>query len=357
MFGYTKTEALGQSPAIIHQPGDIPRLQDEIIAEVQANRRWTGEIRYRRKDGESGICEAVVVPVSDSSGKIISTVGVNRDITERKRAEEALRASEALNRAIIEHAPLGISVRSPTGQLLSYNETWRMIWAMPEQVTQEDLTRCVQRWILTTETITWANIYRDQACLPARWFIYISELHPTRRRPGAAEWISQYFYAIQGNSGKVTQVIILTEDITREKQHERELRGVANISQSLRTTHTRSDMLPIILAELTSILGCGSGLIALSDETTGETIIELATGRWSGISRMRLSPEQNIFNDITGPKQCYTVMTCAQTRITFSHLISGDYATAAVPLVAKITPLARWQLDITLPSRKVTLMF
>ena len=337
MFGYSKTEVLGQSPSIIHCPDDIPRLQDEIMAEVRANMRWAGEILYRRKDGESGFCEAVVVPVCDPNGKIISTIGVNRDITKRKRVEEALQASEAINRGIIEHAPLGISVRSPTGQLLSYNETWRTIWAMPEQVTQEDLTK-VRPTLGFNERDNYLGEYLPEVkrVYQQGGTLYVSELHTTHRRPGAAEWISQYFYAIQDDSGKVTQVIILTQDITRAKHQERELRGVANISQALRTANTRSDMLPIILAEVGNTLGCSSGLVALNDDTSGETIIELATGQWSGINQLRLLPEQNVFKDITGSRQYYTTDDMrTDPRITFVDLIGGDYAAAAVPLVAK----------------------
>ncbi len=337
MFGYHKDEVLEKPATIIYRPEDIPHLTDKIKIEIEAHKRWAGEIHYLHKDGQSGFCATVIVPVFDQDGKLISTVGMNQDITERKRTEDALRDSESLNRAIIEHAPVGISVRGPTGQLLSYNETWRTIWAMPDQAIQDDMSKVrptlafdYQDNYLSEYLPEIKRVYQEGGSL------YISELHNQKRRPGAAEWISQYFYAIQGEQGKVSQVVILTEDITFAKQRERELKAVADISQSLRAAQVRSDMLPIILNEVNRALDCKSSLIALSDEVSEETIIELAVGNWSGINQMHLSSEQNVFKDIIGPRQQYTVDDVrTDPRITFSDLLDGDYAAAAVPMTVK----------------------
>ncbi len=90
MFGYSRAEVLGQSPQIIHRPTDTPALQDQIITRTIQNGRWAGEVNFVRKDGTEGVCEVVVVPVRDAAGKLVATVGVNRDITERKLAEQEL---------------------------------------------------------------------------------------------------------------------------------------------------------------------------------------------------------------------------------------------------------------------------
>ncbi|HNT22800.1 MAG TPA: GAF domain-containing protein [Anaerolineales bacterium] len=337
MFGYTKEDVLGESATIIYHPDDIPYIIDHIKTEIEANRRWSGEIHYLRKDGQRGFCATVIVPVYDQSGRLTSTIGVNRDITKHKRAEDALRASESLNRAIIEHAPVGISVRGPTGQLLSYNETWRTIWAMPDQAIQDDLTR-VRPALAFDHQDKYLNEYLPdiKRVYQEGGSLYISELHNQNHRPGAAEWVSQYFYAIQDDQGKVSQVVILTEDITFAKQRERELKAIADISQSLRAAQVRSDMLPIILNEVNRSLNCKSSLIALGNEAGGEIIIELAVGSWSGVNHLHLSADQNVFKDIIGPKQQYTTDDVrTDPRITFSDLLDGDYSAAAVPLAVK----------------------
>ncbi len=88
MFGYSKTEVLGKTTAILHQPEVSSTLTSEIIEGMKANGRWVGQINFIRKDGSEGLCETTVVPMLDKSHQIVGTIGVNRDITEQKRAQE-----------------------------------------------------------------------------------------------------------------------------------------------------------------------------------------------------------------------------------------------------------------------------
>ncbi len=88
MFGYSREEVLGKSPEIFHRPADRPYVQQAIIETIREKMRWEGEVHFIRKDGSEGVLEVIVVPLLDELGAVIGSVGVNRDITERKRAEE-----------------------------------------------------------------------------------------------------------------------------------------------------------------------------------------------------------------------------------------------------------------------------
>ncbi len=61
-------------------------------------------------EGENVYLDSVKAPIYDSQGALVGIVGVSRDITERKRAAEALRQSEAQLRAIFEHTAVGIAI-------------------------------------------------------------------------------------------------------------------------------------------------------------------------------------------------------------------------------------------------------
>ncbi|MBN4004278.1 PAS domain S-box protein [Nostoc sp. LPT] len=90
MFGYTKAEILAKHPSILHQPEIAATLSANILSTVNQQGRWSGEIDFIRKDGSERICEATVVALQDEQGETVATVGINHDITENKRAKEAL---------------------------------------------------------------------------------------------------------------------------------------------------------------------------------------------------------------------------------------------------------------------------
>lgn len=88
MFGFKKNETLGKTPAIIYKSEDVPMLIQKIIKSLSENGKWTGEINYMHKDGSSGYCETIVVPLLDDDKNIIATIGFNHDITIRKKVEK-----------------------------------------------------------------------------------------------------------------------------------------------------------------------------------------------------------------------------------------------------------------------------
>jgi PAS domain S-box-containing protein len=68
------------------------------------------EKRYLRRDGSLVWCELSTSSIRDADGKRIGTIGVIEDVSERKRAEEALRDSEARLNSILAASPVGIAV-------------------------------------------------------------------------------------------------------------------------------------------------------------------------------------------------------------------------------------------------------
>jgi len=88
-----------------------------VFAEQQAIRSarqdtsplsWTLEVQLRCKDGSTVWAEETVTFLCDQSGNAIGLLGVTRDISGRKRAEEALRLSEEKYRTLVEASPDGV---------------------------------------------------------------------------------------------------------------------------------------------------------------------------------------------------------------------------------------------------------
>ena len=98
IFGYARGEVLGRTPAMLDDPAARPGPGETIGAALAADERWSGEVRFRARDGRSGIADVVVVPMRDANGAVTGWAAVLRDITRRREMEAALSHREALLR-------------------------------------------------------------------------------------------------------------------------------------------------------------------------------------------------------------------------------------------------------------------
>jgi PAS domain S-box-containing protein len=110
LYGYPREEALGQPVSILHVPEDSEHLAAEVLDSVGREGRWQGEIRMLHRDGNVGWIESMVVPLTDDSGEPLGALGINRDISSRRRWEEELRAAEARFRSLVENSLVGIYI-------------------------------------------------------------------------------------------------------------------------------------------------------------------------------------------------------------------------------------------------------
>jgi PAS domain S-box-containing protein len=118
VFGWSPSEWLSFRLQDVLTPGSLERamraLQQErerlLLPDADESLVTTVELEVYRKDGSSGWFEVSSRPLRDCDGKPTSFIGVTRDISQRKEAEEALRKNEALLKSFLEAAPIGIGV-------------------------------------------------------------------------------------------------------------------------------------------------------------------------------------------------------------------------------------------------------
>jgi PAS domain S-box-containing protein len=93
LTGYSINESLGQNPRLWQSGQTPPEVYEAMWSAVLGGQTWRGEIVNRRKDGELYFASlaAAPIPTTTNSGEpFAGFVGIQRDITERKRAEEEM---------------------------------------------------------------------------------------------------------------------------------------------------------------------------------------------------------------------------------------------------------------------------
>lgn len=94
--GYAAEEVIGRNPRLLSSGKVPPEVYADLWRTVAAGRVWQGEFENRRKDGTPYWASAAIAPITDAEGRITHLVGLQEDVTERKRTMQALRRNAAL---------------------------------------------------------------------------------------------------------------------------------------------------------------------------------------------------------------------------------------------------------------------
>ncbi|MBN2026870.1 MAG: PAS domain S-box protein [Actinobacteria bacterium] len=124
LYGYKdEEEMLGKHLLDFFAPKERVRVREVMSDRSYAEQRATrGEYVMLRRDGAHFYAEVVASLVRNAEGRPVGFLGISRDITDRKIAEQALRESEEKLKSIFLVAPVGIGVVSPQRVILDVNE-------------------------------------------------------------------------------------------------------------------------------------------------------------------------------------------------------------------------------------------
>jgi PAS domain S-box-containing protein len=205
----------GTSDAV--HPDDLPRTIAAWTDAVATGSAFEGEHRLRRADGVYRWFQARAKPMRDGDGHILRWYMLITDIDARKRAEDALRASEHDLRAIIDTMPGYVATMTAAGEIQLVNKpildyTGRSLdelqdWANSDVVHPDDLLRVLAAWTHAIETGQ-----------------LLEYDHRLRRANGAYRWFHLRGLPQRDEEGAVLRWYVLLNDIDDRRNAEEALR-------------------------------------------------------------------------------------------------------------------------------------
>ena len=206
MTGYSCDEAVGLSPSVLADDAE-PEALEQIRRGLRGTELLRLEVPSRRKDGSTMWTEWQIVPVADPSGCLTHSIAVLRDTTQRRRAEQSLRESEARFRGLFEQAADAILVLDAHGQIIDANR--RACYCLG--YTTEELTRL--RITDLDAGSRFVEIGPGETFTAENWY----------RRKDGTEFPVEVRFAVLESGGRRLK-LALVRDVSRRRSAEHALR-------------------------------------------------------------------------------------------------------------------------------------
>jgi PAS domain S-box-containing protein len=133
IYGYTAEEIVGKPITILLSP-DRPDEMTEILGRIRGGERIEHYETMRvRKDGKTIAVSLTVSPIYDAQGTILGASSIARDIAQRIRGDEQLKAAGQYARSLIEASLDPLVTISPEGKITDVNEATVKVTGVPRE--------------------------------------------------------------------------------------------------------------------------------------------------------------------------------------------------------------------------------
>jgi PAS domain S-box-containing protein len=217
LYGYAAGEAIGRSSHVLLQT-QFPLTLEELRARLARDAHWSGELRHICKDGREVVVDSRMQVIADDT-----VLEVNRDVTERKRMEAALRDSQrglGWLAAIVESSDDAIVSKNLDGIITSWNQGAERIFGYPpEEVVGRPITIVIPQDRQDEERTILTRIRRGER---------IDHFETIRQRKnGSLIAVSLTVSPIINAEGTIVGASKIARDITERKRAQEQIATLA----------------------------------------------------------------------------------------------------------------------------------
>jgi PAS domain S-box-containing protein len=213
MLGYSRDELLARSFVDITDPADLPRERRRhkrlLTGKVDS---YVFEKRYLRRNGTRLWARVTSSFARDENGTILYRMSIIQDISERRRAQQELRESEARYRATFDQAAIGIAHVGLDGRWLAVNDKLCAITGYSrEEMLRSRFQEITHPGDLDNNLTGIAQIVRGDREVLTLEKRYL-------RKDGAIVWVSLTTSVVRRDDGAPAYLISVIEDITEDRR-------------------------------------------------------------------------------------------------------------------------------------------
>jgi formate hydrogenlyase transcriptional activator len=248
-FGMAIDELKAWTTSDIVHSDDLPRVLATWRRSIETGHPYDAEYRIRRADGVYRWFHVRALPWRDTEGRTIRWYVLHTDIDDRKRVEEALRASERNLGLVVDSIPGLVNTMTAEGenefvnqQVLAYfgkSPEELNSWATSDLIHPDDLPRAIATFTSSIET---GQPYDIE--------------HRIRRADGAYRWFQVRALPLRDTKGRIIRWYVLSTDIDERKQAEDRLQLLLDITNQVVSNLQLRDLLRAISASVRLVMQC-----------------------------------------------------------------------------------------------------
>lgn len=217
MFGYSSHEVLEENiDNLIADGSEFMEEAKAFSAATASGKNISAESTRRRKDGSLIQVSFLGIPVFLSDGKVFG-YGIYRDISERKKADEALKASEAKYRDLFDKMPNGFYTSTPEGNFVDANPAFVRMLGYDSIDELRSVHIPTDIYVHETERVQMhSENYNTE-------FVDRMESYRLKRKDGQIIWVEDHARYMKDKNGRVLFNQGVCKDVTDRKKAEEEL--------------------------------------------------------------------------------------------------------------------------------------